>query len=333
MSKTNVKKLLSIDDFGTQERIPERWLDPSHEPFTEAVTKSVFDQCRAGSKPSPKMEDFLGCLTHGIRTLDFVPASNIRARQLLADLWEAKFLSLRAQLELSFYHITIVNDQDLTGSWSPRIDCRNTRRKASSVMSLFKGSYLGFGEIQLTNNVNQIENDENKGQVICPHYHIIGWSETPIDITETTSKMSRRFQTSENGIVPVRIDRLGDTVEDIQRTTQYLFKSPLKCKTFYKNDKTGKKNQHESMQGNRNIRLQRLCELLSLVDVRKLQVSSGDGVKYKSDVERAFKAQLALMVDPEASPLEIAQIESFWAELRARSKDKHKRYEAPLVLI
>ncbi|MBW3245853.1 hypothetical protein KUV57_24805 [Epibacterium sp. DP7N7-1] len=154
------------------------------------------------------------------------------------------------------------------------------------------------------------------------------WTEERVNISELEKQMNRRFNTPKNGIAPVKI-KVIPTEDDLARIVQYCFKSPFKCKTFYKNEAKGIQMQHESTKSNRNIRLQRLMELNSLIEIRKLLISGGDGVRIKFDAAALLKAILDFQSVGSVEPLTIKDVENFWRKMRKRSK--HQRYKKPKV--
>jgi hypothetical protein len=307
--------------------------------YRKSVWRSA--EISMGFNKSQTKQDYLKYLMEDHGTPAWIPACNVPARLLLSKLLAKAMLNLHHQEPkpkgMRLYHATLVFPDFLTGDRTTSIDWPKVKKRVATLMRRLGPNFIGVGEVDVLLNKSFIIDGVSQGRTLCPHFHVLFWTDEPIQTLKLAEQLSKPFGTNSDGMKVVKITRCKDTEVDVTRLASYLFKAPQGGKTQWMDkefDRGGaltsvKVKQFSSSKSHRKIVFSRLAEIQSHIDIRSLIISGGEGVALKKQLIAVLVATTKLLGTSPPDRYGYDRTISFWEAMRAHGVGG--KYKTPAI--
>lgn len=224
-----------------------------------------------------------------------------------------------------YFLITIADELGFTSDRAPLVPLREIEGRAWRLINKHKLNAIGVIEGQPLANYP----GGGEGRSILYHVHLIAWSTSEFDHNRTQVEMNRgRTFSSPLGAIPILIQPVADTAEDLARVAAYLIKAPHSAKNRVPNPaKPGEYRLMDNLVGYRPEFALRMLEGLSQIELPSLIFGVREGTGINTQLRRALmKWHAARPADEYIVPSDF-DVWQFWADLRRTvGSDKYQPY-------
>ncbi len=252
-------------------------------------------------------------------------ASDVRARAMATYLLYEEYAAIQAAMPLThFWHVTTFHSEWLTSDEKTEIRLSQMFDQVAPFLESLTGNYIAVGEIQAFANMKHTDG----GKLLSLHNHAIVWGLKTFDTKAVLKAWAGRFEAIDPSVPAIQIDPIGAGLLNLARVTRYPLKAPCKCKTRYVHPETGRANLHESEKGDRFIRYNRLFEIQSMINLRRLFDAGGEGLRILDII--GDQMRIWAQSEQGAPPIHVDAIPDYWAEHRANHSGQ-SRFERPII--
>lgn len=279
----------------------------------------------AGRRESAIEDTIFETLAGSGQRLSNCLASDVRARQMAARLLlEQLRIVLESDPDTQFALVTVIDQAHDTSDEKTVIQLRQMFEDITPALQDLAPHGIAVAELLAFTNVRHPAG----GKLLSLHSHNIVWGKAPLPIDQTARKWGGRFTTITAKVPGLVIDPIRPNLIDLARALRYPLKASYRCKTRYFNPTTGRENLHESEKGDRFIRYNRLFEILSNINLRRLLDAHGDGLEILETVGE----QMRNWARENAGTPEIGvdDIPTYWAKHR-QAHYGQRRFQPPII--